>query len=113
MTRDFFSLKKQGEEICVALQTHINDVMLRRYSKARSTAGSAPANADVSSNPKPSNVDVSEKRADDLSKALEESQKTAKQVSNLIRFLFCLFHPFYLFDPLEIEYNPIDPFINE
>ncbi|KAJ6417450.1 hypothetical protein OIU84_003214 [Salix udensis] len=29
---------KQGEEICVALQTHINDVMLRRYSKARTAA---------------------------------------------------------------------------
>ncbi|KAK1410608.1 hypothetical protein QVD17_37145 [Tagetes erecta] len=72
---------KQGEEICVALQTHINDVMLRRYSKARSTASSGPANADVSSNSKPPNVDVSEKRTQDLSKALEESQATAKQLS--------------------------------
>ncbi|KAI3798704.1 hypothetical protein L1987_33982 [Smallanthus sonchifolius] len=72
---------KQGEEICVALQTHINDVMLRRYSKARSAANSGALNGDISSNSKPPNVDVSEKLAHDLSKALEESQKTAKQLS--------------------------------
>ncbi|XP_076954154.1 kinesin-like protein KIN-14E [Bidens hawaiensis] len=72
---------KQGEEICVALQTHINDVMLRRYSKARSASNSGPINGDVSGNSKPPNVDVGEKRTQDLSKALEESQKTAKQLS--------------------------------
>ncbi|KAC9897492.1 hypothetical protein E3N88_45115 [Mikania micrantha] len=72
---------KQGEEICVALQTHINDVMLRRYSKARTAANSGTPNGDVSSNPKPPNVDVSEKRALELSKALEESQKAANKLS--------------------------------
>lgn len=25
----------QGEDICMALQTHINDIMMKRYSKAR------------------------------------------------------------------------------
>jgi hypothetical protein len=24
---------KQGEDICMALQTHINDIMMKRYSK--------------------------------------------------------------------------------
>ncbi|GKA86901.1 kinesin-like protein KIN-14E, partial [Tanacetum coccineum] len=72
---------KQGEEICVALQTHINDVMLRRYSKARSATTTGPVNGDVPTSSKPPNVDVSEKRAQDLAKALEESQKTAKQLS--------------------------------
>ena len=71
----------QGEEICVALQTHINDVMLRRYSKARSAANGS-LNGDLSSNnQKPPPPDVNEKRVQDLSRALEESQKKANQVS--------------------------------
>ncbi|KAI3798699.1 hypothetical protein L1987_33977 [Smallanthus sonchifolius] len=45
---------KQGKEICVAHQTH---------------------------NSEPPNVDVSEKRVRDLSKALEESQNTVKQLT--------------------------------
>ncbi|KAL4592065.1 hypothetical protein LXL04_005045 [Taraxacum kok-saghyz] len=58
-----------GEEIYVALQTHINGV-------------TSSVNGDtVSNNSKPSNVDVGEKQVQDLSKALEESQKTAKQLS--------------------------------
>ncbi|KAL5557375.1 hypothetical protein UlMin_039611 [Ulmus minor] len=69
---------KQGEEICVALQTHINDVMLRRYSKARSTAGGS-VNGDFSNNYKPSSVEY-EKRVQDLSKAVEESQRNADQL---------------------------------
>uniref|UniRef100_A0A2P2JQL3 Kinesin-like calmodulin-binding protein n=1 Tax=Rhizophora mucronata TaxID=61149 RepID=A0A2P2JQL3_RHIMU len=71
---------KQGEEICVALQTHINDVMLRRYSKARSVA-SGSLNADLSNNSKPSNMEVYEARIQDLSKTLEECQKNANQLS--------------------------------
>nr|XP_016454320.1 PREDICTED: kinesin-like calmodulin-binding protein [Nicotiana tabacum] len=59
----------EGEEICVALQTHINDVMLRRYSKARSAAN------DVPNNLKTANTDINERRIQDLSRALEESQK--------------------------------------
>lgn len=73
---------KQGEEICVALQTHINDVMLRRYSKARATTNNA-TNGDVPNNlkspapalaPSPT-AEVYEKRLQDLYKAIEESQK--------------------------------------
>ncbi len=30
---------KQGEEICMALQTHINDIMMKRYSKAQAATG--------------------------------------------------------------------------
>ncbi|GBG71679.1 hypothetical protein CBR_g9092 [Chara braunii] len=36
---------KQGEDICVALQTHINDVMLRRYSRTRAAQAAAVAAA--------------------------------------------------------------------
>lgn len=70
----------QGEEICVALQTHINDVMLRRYSKAR-TAANGSVNGDLSNNFKPSNSEVYEKRVQELSKSIEESQKNTDQVS--------------------------------
>lgn len=76
---DVFLLSIQGEEICVALQTHINDVMLRRYSKARS-ATSGSTNGDLSNNFKPSDVEMYEKRVQDLSKAVEESQRNADQV---------------------------------
>ncbi|KAF8409844.1 hypothetical protein HHK36_002362 [Tetracentron sinense] len=75
---------KQGEEICVALQTHINDVMLRRYSKARS-ATSGSINGDISQNLKPPSVDVYDKRVQELSKAVEDSQKNADQFLEELR----------------------------
>ncbi|KAJ6301270.1 hypothetical protein OIU77_015557 [Salix suchowensis] len=70
---------KQGEEICVALQTHINDVMLRRYSKAR-TVASGSVNGDVLNNSNPTSVEVHEKRLNELSKTIEESQKKSEQL---------------------------------
>lgn len=70
----------QGEEICVALQTHINDVMLRRYSKARSVAAGS-MNGDLSNIGKPPTVEFSEKKVQDLSKTVEESQKKVDRVS--------------------------------
>ncbi|KAK7406972.1 hypothetical protein VNO78_08609 [Psophocarpus tetragonolobus] len=75
---------KQGEEICVALQTHINDVMLRRYSKARSAVGGS-LNEDISTNSKPSNLELYEKRVQDLSKLVEESQRNADQLLEKLR----------------------------
>ncbi|TKY70209.1 Kinesin calmodulin-binding protein-like [Spatholobus suberectus] len=75
---------KQGEEICVALQTHINDVMLRRYSKARSAAAGS-LDEDVYNNFKPSNLDLYEKRVQDLSKLVEESQRNADQLLEKLR----------------------------
>lgn len=53
--------------------------MLRRYSKARS-ATSGSTNGDLSNNFKPSDVEMYEKRVQDLSKAVEESQRNADQV---------------------------------
>ncbi|KAM3390190.1 hypothetical protein ACQJBY_012024 [Aegilops geniculata] len=72
---------KQGEEICVALQTHINDVMLRRYSKARSgSATSTVSQNDVSQADKPPNAEMCDKRVQELSKVVDESQKKADQL---------------------------------
>ncbi|XP_020265436.1 kinesin-like protein KIN-14I [Asparagus officinalis] len=70
---------KQGEEICVALQTHINDVMLRRYSKARSASGGS-IQGDLPQIVKAPNVDGYEKRVQELSRVVEESQKNADQL---------------------------------
>ncbi|CAD6259157.1 unnamed protein product [Miscanthus lutarioriparius] len=70
---------KQGEEICVALQTHINDVMLRRYSKARS-ANSVTLQDDVNQAYKPPNIEMYEKRVQELTKTVEESQKKADRL---------------------------------
>lgn len=83
----------QGEEICVALQTHINDVMLRRYSKARATTNNA-TNGDVPNNlksPAPAlapapTAEVYEKRLQDLYKAIEESQKHIDRVCDLRKY---------------------------
>ncbi|XWS47617.1 hypothetical protein CRYUN_Cryun14cG0167600 [Craigia yunnanensis] len=61
------------------LKTHINDVMLRRYSKARSVTN-VSVNADVSNNFKPASLEVYEKQVHDLSKAVEESQKNTNQL---------------------------------
>ena len=36
---------RQGEDICMALQTHINDIMMKRYSKVRCTTRQRPAAA--------------------------------------------------------------------
>ncbi|KAL8151891.1 LOW QUALITY PROTEIN: hypothetical protein V2J09_021699 [Rumex salicifolius] len=72
---------KQGEELCVALQTHINDVMLRRYSKAKAMT-TTNMNGDVTSNFKPaaSSAEVYEKRLQDLYKTSEESQKNVDRL---------------------------------
>ncbi|CAK9218803.1 unnamed protein product [Sphagnum troendelagicum] len=69
---------KQGEDICVALQTHINDVMLRRYSRTRNVPNGNLANgvdAGGMPNAKPPGIDVYEKHVQEMSKLLEESQR--------------------------------------
>ena len=37
---------KQGEDICMALQTHINDIMMKRYSKAQAASGDGAGSGD-------------------------------------------------------------------
>uniref|UniRef100_A0A803LMS8 Kinesin-like calmodulin-binding protein n=2 Tax=Chenopodium quinoa TaxID=63459 RepID=A0A803LMS8_CHEQI len=74
---------KQGEEICVALQTHINDVMLRRYSKARTVANNA-TNGEAPNSSKPPaatpTAEAYEKQLQDLYNSIEESQKHIDQL---------------------------------
>uniref|UniRef100_A0A1D1YVK4 Kinesin-like calmodulin-binding protein n=1 Tax=Anthurium amnicola TaxID=1678845 RepID=A0A1D1YVK4_9ARAE len=75
---------KQGEEICVALQTHINDVMLRRYSKARSSSNGS-VQGDFTQSIKPASLDTYEKRLQELSMVVEESQKNADRLLEELR----------------------------
>lgn len=78
---------EQGEDICVALQTHINDVMLRRYSRTRNVPNGqtqaieppAPVAA-----PKPPGIEVYEKHVQEMSKLLEESQRKIDQAIHSI-----------------------------
>ncbi|KAF7134580.1 hypothetical protein RHSIM_Rhsim08G0024500 [Rhododendron simsii] len=70
---------KQGEEICASLKTHINDVMLRSNSTAKSAA-SVSTNGNISDKSRPSNDEAYEKRIEDLSRALEESKRAANQL---------------------------------
>ncbi|XP_047063340.1 kinesin-like protein KIN-14I [Lolium rigidum] len=73
---------KQGEEICVALQTHIKDMMLSRYSKARSGSATIMVSQnDVSQADMPGNVEMYDKRVQELSREIDESQKKADQVA--------------------------------
>lgn len=79
----------------MALQTHINDVMLRRYSKTTrpvtaSNGGSTPLQNEISnkSSSKSPSGDVSEKRVHELSRTLEESRKNADRVRTLLPIMF-------------------------
>ncbi|KAH9536052.1 hypothetical protein CY35_17G085800 [Sphagnum magellanicum] len=79
---------KQGEDICVALQTHINDVMLRRYSRTRNVPNGHLANgvdAGGTPNAKPPGIEVYEKHVQEMSKLLEESQRKLDLLSEEIR----------------------------
>ncbi|MCH86712.1 kinesin-like calmodulin-binding protein, partial [Trifolium medium] len=68
-----------GEEICVALQTHINDVMLRRYSKTRSSP-TGSLDKEISNEFKSPNSEPYEKRVQDLTKVLEDSKRNVDQL---------------------------------
>lgn len=88
---------KQGEDICVALQTHINDVMLRRYSRTRNVPNGQAQGAELVpaavAAPKPPGIEVYEKHVREMSKLLEESQK---KIDQAIHFIPCLLKLFLL-----------------
>eukprot|EP01018_Ginkgo_biloba_P020176 Gb_23073 [translate_table: standard] len=71
---------KQGEEICVALQTHINDIMLHRYSRMHSFA-SGSSHGDSTCNTMPPGLEIYEKSLQDMSKIIEGYQRKTDQLS--------------------------------
>jgi len=77
---------KQGEDICMALQTHINDIMMKRYSKAKAMAAaegkggssqtSAAALPQANFGPKyEAHVGQIQKMLEEANKRVEEFQK--------------------------------------
>ncbi len=59
---------RQGEDICMALQTHINDIMMKRYSKAR-------PDADLQRDPDPGQgVDRSANRAGHIKQSISRKR---------------------------------------
>ncbi|GMH43112.1 hypothetical protein BSKO_11034 [Bryopsis sp. KO-2023] len=63
---------RQGEDICLALQTHINDIMMKRYSKAK--AMQAADGKTRESGPR------YEKHANQMQKLLEEKNKMIEEL---------------------------------
>lgn len=60
---------RQGEDICTALQTHINDIMMKRYSKAKQSTNGDRALPQANFGPK------YEQHVNTIQKALEETKQ--------------------------------------
>eukprot|EP01018_Ginkgo_biloba_P014881 Gb_23901 [translate_table: standard] len=78
---------KQGEDMCVALQTHINDVMIKRFSRTRSISNGTVQNTGggSASNVKPPGVEVYEKHLQEMTNLLESSQKRIDELAEDMR----------------------------
>lgn len=65
---------KQGEDICMALQTHINDIMMKRYSRAKAASGEDASAAGPDFGPKyQAHVAELQRQLDEARAALEEA----------------------------------------
>ncbi|CAD7699890.1 unnamed protein product [Ostreobium quekettii] len=72
---------KQGEDICLALQTHINDIMMKRYSKAKAMAAAEGKQVARDSGPKyEKHVNQMQKMLEDSTKQIEELQKREEEM---------------------------------
>ncbi|KAK9831534.1 hypothetical protein WJX81_006588 [Elliptochloris bilobata] len=67
---------RQGEDICMALQTHINDIMMKRYSKAKQMAGGEGTAHSGTDAPAANFGPKYEAHLADLHKQLEEATQT-------------------------------------
>ncbi|KAK9815534.1 hypothetical protein WJX72_005298 [[Myrmecia] bisecta] len=66
---------KQGEDICMALQTHINDIMMKRYSKAKAMQGGDSKAASSAAPPAAYGAQY-EKHLGEMQKQLDDANKT-------------------------------------
>lgn len=78
---------KQGEDICMALQTHINDIMMKRYSKAQAAAGpdgevpAVPSGGDANFGPKyQAHVGELQRQLDEALAAVEAKDKAISEL---------------------------------
>ncbi|KAL3130979.1 hypothetical protein ABBQ38_000302 [Trebouxia sp. C0009 RCD-2024] len=84
---------KQGEDICMALQTHINDIMMKRYSKAKAMQQGPDTKAAANGNSEPTlpganfgpkyeaHVSEMQNKLDEASKRIEELEKEHTQLN--------------------------------
>lgn len=68
---------RQGEDICTALQTHINDIMMKRYSKAKQTNNGDRSLPQANFGPK------YEQHVSSIQKALEETKQQLAEKEKL------------------------------
>jgi len=66
---------RQGEDICMALQTHINDIMMKRYSKAKALTGDGKAGGSALGLAQANFGPKYEQHVAQLQKSLEEAHK--------------------------------------
>jgi hypothetical protein len=69
---------RQGEDICTALQTHINDIMMKRYSKAKQNSNGDRALPQANFGPK------YEQHVNTIQKTLEETKQKLVEKENVV-----------------------------
>ncbi|CAK0740574.1 hypothetical protein CVIRNUC_001260 [Coccomyxa viridis] len=70
---------RQGEDICMALQTHINDIMMKRYSKAKAMVG-GESKAPAAEQAAPEYGAKYQQHMGTLQKQLEEAKQTIEKM---------------------------------
>lgn len=71
---------KQGEDICMALQTHINDIMMKRYSRAKAMSGADTKNGQSPSLPQANFGPKYEQHMAQMQKQLEDKVREVEEV---------------------------------
>jgi hypothetical protein len=72
---------RQGEDICTALQTHINDIMMKRYSKAKQSSNADRSLPQANFGPKyEQHVSSIQKSLEETKEKLADAEKTEQQL---------------------------------
>jgi hypothetical protein len=72
---------RQGEDICTALQTHINDIMMKRYSKAKQSNSGDRSLPQANFGPKyEQHVNSIQKTLEETKQQLAEKEKAERQL---------------------------------
>lgn len=72
---------RQGEDICTALQTHINDIMMKRYSKAKQSNSADRSLPQANFGPKyEQHVSSIQKSLEEAKQKLADVQKSEQQL---------------------------------
>lgn len=73
---------RQGEDICTALQTHINDIMMKRYSKAKQTSNGDRSLPQANFGPKyEQHVSAIQKSLEEVKAQLSDKEKEHSSLS--------------------------------